>query len=143
MRPSAVYQSGTRWGRPRGPVVATLTIFCSATKARSSSSLMVIWSLRDGIRRETYSGSPQVALAPVAGDVAGEVELGTHRQHEDGVAVGRLDTVRGERRRRSAPLLPAARRVEALGLVRGCERTELVGATDHALQRFHHRCSIA
>ena len=50
--PSGRYQSGMRWGRPRGPTVTTCMMRCSARNARSSSSLIWISSRREGMARE-------------------------------------------------------------------------------------------
>ena len=86
-------------------------------------------------------GLPDVAAPPVAGQLAGQVERHGHRQHVDGIVIlGRaLDAGRGERRGRPLPRLPAARRVEAPGLLGGPERAQVVGATDDALGRRHQR----
>src|SRR3954467_4412380 len=54
--PSGTYQSGTRWGRLCGPIVATLMIFCSSRKSRTSSGVMRIWPRREAIRARSVLG---------------------------------------------------------------------------------------
>jgi hypothetical protein len=47
IRPSrTTYQSGMRCGKPRGPIVAQVTMRSSSRNARTSASDMVIWSRR-------------------------------------------------------------------------------------------------
>src|SRR6266511_1726328 len=67
---------------------------------------------------------PDVAAAPVAREVAVQIELRADRQHEDAAVLLRrpLDAAGRDDRDGARPHLPAARRVEQRALVGGAER---------------------
>src|SRR3954470_7999467 len=125
--PSRTYQSGTRCGRPFGPSVATLTIFCSSRKSRSSSPVMRIWARGDGIAARSVLG--RFELQRRGGGLAERVRL---------AAQPRLEQVVVVRAARGAGLaghvLPArARLVAEVGEQpeRGRPRARVVAAVRH------------
>ncbi len=83
--------------------------------------------------------SPDVAVAPVAGQLAGEVQRDAELEYVDRVVVVRRahDPGRRERGRRAAPALPAAGLVQSRAVFARAQRSELERAAQQPLQRFH------
>src|SRR5262245_30031680 len=77
---------------------------------------------------------PNVAVAPVAGQLAIEIQRYPDRQHVDATVVirGAHDALRRQRRRRPAPHLPATGRVETERLLGGPQPAQVVRAANES-----------
>jgi hypothetical protein len=83
---------------------------------------------------------PSVAVAPVAGEVNGRVEIVTLRQHVDAVVLvgGSDDAGRSKRRCVAGPPDPSPVLVQPHRFVGRAEGADLVGRFDDPFQCLHH-----
>src|SRR5689334_20749356 len=89
--------------------------------------------------------SPDLAVAPVARQLAGHVELHRYGQHEHRpvVLLGADDPGRRQRTGRPFPEPPSERGIEAQAVVGRRQRSQVVPAADDPLDRFHERPAVA
>src|SRR4051794_13199566 len=126
---------------------ASATVHPESSSARATSRpIPEPAPVTTAVRAASVMGgiSPDIAVSPVARELARDVELHRYRQHEHAPVVARRanDAVRRQRVGRSLPRLPATGGVEAQGIVGRSECTELVRAAHRSLDRAHQHAAM-